>query len=500
MPSMDVIGHVTIAGAGPGDPGLLTVAAARILATADVVVYDALANRALLRGARPDAELVDVGKRAGAHTLTQAAIEALLIREARAGKQVLRLKGGDPFVFGRGGEEAQACARACIAFTIIPGVTSAIAGPAYAGIPITHRELSRGFLVITGDDRSGETVDWAAAARADTLVILMGASTLKANMDRLAAAGRDPSTPVACIQWATRSTQRVAIGTVGSISEDAKRAGLSSPMVTVVGDVVHLSREIDWFRTGPLAGRSIVVTRATARSSGLVERLEALGAEVYEAPTIRTVIRDRNPELEAAFAAPVSGESWVVLSSLPGVEALFSALSGAGFDARALAGWRVAAVGLASAEALRGRGITPDFVPSHASGAALATELPLVADANVLLLSSSLSDGELASALRERRCVVAEVAAYDTVQEDLDVSTIDNILAADAITFTSASTVTNLHRALGGRTLFQGTKLVSIGPRTSEALVALFGRVDAEANEPGLDGLVAAIVRALPWG
>ena len=263
---METIGHITIAGAGPGDPGLLTVAAGRAIATADVIVYDALANPALLRGARRGAELIDVGKRAGAHTLPQEQIEALLIREARAGKQVLRLKGGDPFVFGRGGEEAQACARAGVSFTVIPGVTSAIAGPAYAGIPITHRDLSRGFLVITGDERGSETIDWEAAARADTLVILMGASTLAANMDRLCAAGREAATPAACIQWATRSTQRVVVGTVASIAEEATRAGLSAPLITVVGEVVRLSGEIGWFKAGPLAGRSVVVTRATTRA------------------------------------------------------------------------------------------------------------------------------------------------------------------------------------------------------------------------------------------
>ncbi len=496
---METIGHITIAGAGPGDPGLLTVAAGRAIATADVIVYDALANPALLRGARRGAELIDVGKRAGAHTLPQEQIEALLIREARAGKQVLRLKGGDPFVFGRGGEEAQACARAGVSFTVIPGVTSAIAGPAYAGIPITHRDLSRGFLVITGDERGSETIDWEAAARADTLVILMGASTLAANMDRLCAAGREAATPAACIQWATRSTQRVVVGTVASIAEEATRAGLSAPLITVVGEVVRLSGEIGWFKAGPLAGRSVVVTRATTRASALVGRLEALGAEVFETPTIRNVILDPNPALDALLSQPIVPKSWIVLTSVSGVESLFKALSRARLDARALAGRCVAAIGGATADALGGHGVIPDFIPSLATGEVLALELPFHPEANVLLLSSSLSDEQLALALRSRGFGVTQVTAYETMHEEVDPLNVELLLAADAITFTSASTVANLHRTLSGRSLSEGTKLVSMGPRTAERLRTCFGRVDAEATQPGLDELVTAVVRALPW-
>ena len=495
---MNPHGHVTIAGAGPGDPGLITVAAARALAEADVVVFDALANRALLRGAKPDATLIDAGKRSGDHTLTQAEIETLLIEYARAGKRVLRLKGGDPFVFGRGGEEAQACARAGVSFTVVPGVTSAVAAAAYAGIPVTHRGLARNFLVITGDERGGtEGERWTAAASADTVVILMGAATLEANMASLVAAGKPPSTPAACIQWGTHPGQRVLVGEVGTIAGIAREAGIGSPLVTVVGHVVGLAAEIGWYRAGPLAGRRVVVTRARDQASGLAARFEVLGAEVVEAPVLTTRLLEPNPALANALDGMAHG-GWIAVTSAHGVDALFATLKTMGRDARGLAGMRIAAVGAATAAGLEQFGIRADFVPSRATSETLAAELP-VGGAPVVIIGSTLSGPEFEGGLRGRGANVIAVVGYETGLVPLDAATLERVLPAEAITFTSSSTVTNFHRSLVGRPLAAGAKLVSIGPKTSTRAKELFGRVDGEAKEPTIEALVAATVEALAW-
>ncbi len=492
------IGHVWLAGAGPGDPGLITVAAAQALAHADVVVFDALANPVLLRGARRDAELIDAGKRAGRHGKTQDEIEALIVERARAGKRVLRLKGGDPFVFGRGGEEALACAAAGVPFTIIPGVTSAIAAPAYAGIPVTHRGLSSGFMVVTGNEAgdSGPQIDWAAAAHADTLLILMGAASLEQNMRDLVAAGRDPDTPAACVQWGTRHDQRSVIGTVGTVAGQAAEAGAGSPMVTVVGPVVSLADAIAWFRPAQLAGRSVVVTRSRDQASGLVRTFESLGADVLEAPAFAANVRESAPELAEGVAAT---PDWIVVSSANGVAALFACLGRAGKDARALHGSRIAAVGEATAGALASNGLRADFIPSRATGEALGLELPLERSETVLLVASNRTGPELAERLRSRGAVKTTAIGYDTVAVPLSEEDCARIAVADAITFAAASTVGNLWAALGDHRVSPATKLVSIGPRTSAALVETFGRVDAEAQTPGIDALVAATVEELRW-
>lgn len=491
-------GHVTIAGAGPGDPGLITVAAAKALAEAEVVIFDALANPILLRTTRPGAILIDAGKRSGDHTLSQREIEALIVSHARAGLRVLRLKGGDPFVFGRGGEEALACARAGIPFTIIPGVTSAIAAPAYAGIPVTHRGVARNFAVITGDagdeDAPGR---WRSAAAADTVVILMGAATLEANMLALIAVGKPPSTPVACIQWGTHAKQRVVSGEVESIARIVTEARLGSPMVVVVGDVVRLAEEIGWHSVGPLAGRRIVVTRARDQASGLVALLEGLGADVIEAPVIRTTLVEPNPELVKAIESMAPG-AWIVLASGRGVEALVAAVQSRGRDARSLAHLRIAAIGEATATALALFGIRADFVPKPSTSAALAAQLPLDGGP-VLILASNLSGEQLANGLRIRGASTRTVVGYLTGEETLDEPALELVHRADAITFTSSSTVVNLHRALAGHIVPPETRLLSIGPRTSATLKATFGRVDGVAREATIGALAATVVEALAW-
>ncbi|MBI2767439.1 MAG: uroporphyrinogen-III C-methyltransferase [Chloroflexi bacterium] len=497
----DSSGHVWLVGAGPGDPGLITVAGARALADADAVLYDALVAPALLRGTRPGAELIFVGKRAARHALPQEEIEALLVAKARAGAKVVRLKGGDPFVFGRGGEEALACRRAGIGFTVVPGITSAIAAPAYAGIPVTHRGLSGDFLVITASE--GESpgapariVDWDAAARAGTLVVLMGATSLADCAARLLASGMAPGTPAAAIRWGTRPDQQVVTAPIETIADAVREARLGAPIVTVIGDVAALAADLAWFVPGPLAGKRVVVTRARAQSSGLAAKFEALGAFVVEAPVIG--IRQRGEDLVTDERAG-SRWDWIVFTSANGADVFFAALAAAGRDARTLGATQVAAVGEATAAALRAHGVSPDFTPTRAISEALADELPRVRGARILLPVSALTHDRLAEALRKRGGLVEQVAVYENVAEPLDAERLREIGEADAITFTSASTARFLREALAGSRLPAAAKLVSIGPQTSAAVRECFGRIDREAAEPSLEALVAATQEALSW-
>ncbi|MBI5947433.1 MAG: uroporphyrinogen-III C-methyltransferase [Chloroflexi bacterium] len=490
------MGHVYIVGAGPGDPGLITVAGVEALGRADVVLYDALATPQLLRHARPTAELVYVGKRANQHALTQDEINAAIVAHSSQGRTVVRLKGGDPFVFGRGSEEALACREAGAPFTVVPGITSAIAAAAYAGIPVTHRGLASSFMVATGSGAEQEdaAIDWSAAARVDTLVILMGAGTLDRIADRLVAAGRPPATPAACVRWGTRADQAVVRGTLETIAARAREAGLGSPMVTIVGDVVGLSEQLAWFTPGPLAGRRVVVTRSRAQSSELAARLTALGALVVEAPVIATRWLTPNPKLREAL---LSKPAWLCVASQNGVAAVAAELDAAGLDARALAGVRVAAIGEATGAELRAHGIRADFVPDRATTAALADELPLASGERVVLATSTLADDGLEVALTARGAVVERVDAYETVFEALDAERLREVVEADAVTFTSASTAHNLAQALAGNALPAGARLISIGPQTSSAVEVEFGRMDAEARVASIDALVEAVVDAL---
>lgn len=492
-------GEVFIVGAGPGDPGLCTIAGIQALRKADVVLYDALSSSALLREAKEGAELVYVGKRAGQPAMTQSEIEQRMVAEAISGRCVVRLKGGDPFVFGRGGEEALACWKAEVPFTVIPGVTSAIAAAAYAGIPVTHRELARSFMVITGHESAGseaDEIDWAAAAKADTLVILMSLGRLHENLRALMQAGRSPSTPAACISHATRNDQDVVIATLETLAEAVMEAKLSAPAVVVVGEVVSLSRELAWFKPGPLRGRRIAVTRARAQASDLVARLDALGAHVIEAPLINI----RRRVMDAAVHEALLMEwDWLLFTSSNAVEAVFAALDDFGLDVRALRDAKIAAIGEATADALRRYALRPDFVPTKATGAALARELPQVRRSRILFPCSALSEEALANTLRGRGASVVCLPVYDTEAEPLDEERVREICQADAITFTSTSTVRNLATALNGHHLSPATKLLSIGPQTTKALQELFGRCDREATSPGLDALVDAVMAEFAW-
>lgn len=507
------IGDVAIVGAGPGDPGLITVAGMHALEAADVVLYDALASTELLHNAGT-AELIYVGKRAGQHAMTQGEINACLVGHARNGRRVVRLKGGDPFVFGRGSEEALACRAAGVPFTVVPGITSAIAAPAYAGIPVTHRGVSASFMVVTGNrerwtgtreqgtGNGGQgsgirghgsdvgAVDWGAAAKAGTLLILMGASNLDEIMGSLVDAGKSSETPVACVRWGTRADQEVVSGTIDTIAEAVREAGLEAPIVTVVGDVAALREELDWFEPGPLAGKRVVVTRARTQASGLAAQLAALGAQVVEAPVIGVELHGERLPLTEGVG---SRWDWIIFTSANGVQAFFSELYSIGMDTRAMGTTNIASIGPATSEVLKDVGIVPDFVPSKATSEVLAAEIHRVHGARILLPVSSLTDKRLADALRRRGGHIEQVAAYDTRTEPLDEQQLREVLDAHAITFTSASTARNLKTALGAASLSGVTKLVSIGDETSKAVMEAFGRVDGEAGEPSLDALVAAV-------
>jgi len=490
----DFAGHVWIAGAGPGDAGLLTLAAAHALAGADVVVYDALVEPSTLHHAREGAELVYAGKRAGRQAMSQDDINAFLVHRAQRGERVVRLKGGDPFVFGRGGEEALACRDANVGYTIVPGISSALAAPAYAGIPVTHRAVAESFLVITAQAADGREPRWEVAAAADTIVVLMGREKLAQVCARLIEAGKPPDTPAASIRWGTRHDQQTIHGTLASLPQLADDARLESPIVTVVGQVAALASQLAWFDPGPLAGKSVVVTRARDQASGLAERLAALGAHVVEAPVIHT-----QPTLEGAalHQALLDRPDWILFASASGVRSVFAALQECGKDARALAGSRIAAIGEATRDTLSRWGLLPDFVPSRATAVALGSELPGEPGNSVLFLCSSLTDQTLASTLRERGMHVRQLVAYETSPQPLDEQTVREILDADAVTFTSGSTARNLRASLPSDCDLPRAALISMGEQTSAAVREAFGRVDREASEPTLDALAAATIEAL---
>lgn len=487
-------GFVTLVGAGPGDPDLLTVGGLTALRSAEVVVHDALLSPRLLDHCPPGAERIDAGKRAGAHFMSQDEINALLVARASEGKRVVRLKGGDPFVFGRGGEEALALRAAGIPFAVIPGVTSAVAVPAYAGIPVTHRGLARSFAVVSGAESNADAHDWAALARLDTLVVLMGAAGLADIAARLIASGGDPRTPAAAIANGTLPSQAKVVADLATIAEAVAAAGLPTPLLTVIGDVVSLAPELAWRDALPLAGKSVVITRTREQASQLRTALECLGARVIEAPVLE--IRYAAPELTTDERV-ASRWDWVVFASQNGVTGFFEALRAAGRDARALASTKVAAVGAATAGVLGRYGVIADFVPSLADAEHLAAELPRVEGARILLPSGSLSDQRLSDVLRARGGHVERVQVYETLSAKLDEPAVAALAGAAAITFASASSAAFLAKALGGRALSSGTKLCAIGPQAAEATRAAFGRVDAVAATPSIAGLAAAVVEAL---
>ncbi len=484
---------VYLVGAGPGDPGLLTRRAAELLAHADVVVYDRLAADELLALAPPDARRCSVGKAPGAVEASQGEINALLVEHGAAGRTVVRLKGGDPFVFGRGGEEAEALAAAGVPFEVVPGITSAIAAAAYAGIPVTHRGLATHVTIVTGheDPAKGHAdVDWEQLARAGgTLVILMGAARVAIIAARLQAGGLPPDTPVAAVQRGTRPDQRTVRATLATIGAQP----IAAPAAIVVGAVAGL--DLAWFEHRPLFGVSVVVTRAREQASGLRGQLETLGATVLELPTI--VVEARPVELPR-----LDDVAWIVLTSVNGVAAFFDqGLAPRGLDARALAGCRVAAIGPGTAAALAERGVRADLIPERFVAEALVEAFPPAASGErVLLARAEQARDVLVDGLRTRGYTVDVLTLYRTVPAAPDPDAVTRVRAGavDAITFTSSSTVTNFCDLVGP--LAHQPLVVSIGPVTSATARDRGLRVDAEATEHTIDGLVAALRDTLAAG
>jgi uroporphyrinogen III methyltransferase/synthase len=478
---------VALVGAGPGDPGLLTVRGRQILAEADCVIHDYLVSPGVLALIPETAARHNVGKRGHADSVSQAEINALLIACARQHQRVVRLKGGDPFVFGRGGEEAQALRAAGIACTIVPGVTSGIAVPAYAGIPVTHRASSSAVAFVTGHQQAGAEwpIDWAAFAKVETLVLYMGMQRLADNCAALIAHGRSPDTPAAAIQWGTYARQRTVTGTLTTLPRLVAEAGLGAPAITVVGEVVRFRDDIAWFESRPLFGRRVLVTREAKDQGRIAAWLEDAGAEVVACPLQRIV--------PLPFTLPrLMGFDWIAVASANAADALLRAVR----DARALAGPRIAAVGPGTAERLRVGGVAADLIPPQADAQALAQALIAAGGHTALVPQHAEARPELAAGLRAAGWLVTTVDAYRAEALAVDAAQLGRL---DAITVASAATAERLVRALPDLAARRaaGCRIVAMGPRTAAACIALGIPADAVADAPTPAALGEAVRRSL---
>ena len=514
--ALNAPGKVYLVGAGPGDPGLLTLKGQRVMREADVIVLDYLANPELLLEAKPGAEIVYVGRHA-AERMSQDEINQLIVDRARQGKTVCRLKGGDPFIFGRGGEEAEPVAASGVPFEIVPGVSAGYAVPAYAGIPLTHRQLSSTVLFITGHEdpekEGGSNLDWEKIAHgASTLVFFMSVSTLPQISRKLIEAGRAPSTPAATIRWGTRGEQQVVVATLATIAERAQAAGIKPPALTVVGDVVTLREKLQWFERLPLFGERILITRAREQAAELAEPLRALGAETIELPVI--AIEDpEGPEDRAALDRAIErlrDYDWLIFTSANGVRKFAERLAESGTDIRTLAGKKICAIGPATAGELRKHLLTVDVVPHSyvAEGLLEALASEPVAGKRFLIPRAKVARDVLPEELRKRGAVVDVVEAYRTILPTEGAARtefgerVESIFARHQptlIVFTSSSTVTNLLRLIpsGKRAAYlDGVRIASIGPITSRTARRAGLAVAIEAREHTIPALIEAIVAA----
>ena len=505
------VGKVYLIGAGPGDPGLITVKGREALERADVVVYDRLAHPSLLDYALPSAERVFAGKARGQQELTQDGINALLVERAQAGLRVARLKGGDPFVFGRGGEEALALARCGIPFEVVPGVSSAIAAPAYAGIPVTHRGIATGFTVVSGSEDpskpvspdGGSGVRWeelgrSLAAHGGTLMALMGWASIEKILEALRRAGLAADTPVALVQWGTWSRQKTVTGTLSTAAERGRAAGLAAPVVAVIGEVVKLREELAWFDKRPLFGKRVLVTRSRTQASRMCELLEDAGAIPVELPAIAIAPPENFAPLDDAVSR-LSSCDWVIFASVNAVDAVFERLDAQGRDSRAFGTVRVAAIGPATAAALERRGIRPDFTPSRSVSSAALEELAAYqwTGVSVLLPAADIGRDELAEGLSQLGASVERVTAYRTITPPDAAQRAKDAFAEgiDIVTFTSSSTVRNLLSLLDDdKEALSGSLIACIGPVTSGTARELGLRVDIEAEEHTVDGLAQSLI------
>jgi uroporphyrinogen III methyltransferase/synthase len=493
-------GKVYLVGAGPGDLGLVTLRAKECIERADVIVYDHLANPEMLGWARDDAEIIYAGKRAGKHALSQDEINALLVEKARGGREVVRLKGGDPFVFGRGAEEAKAVVDAGISFEIVPGITSAIAGPAYAGIPVTSRAQNSHVTFFTGHEDPAKTetaIDYASLAKlGGTQVMLMGVERLEAITREMLAHGARADLPVALVRWATTGRQKTLVGTLENIAQRAIESQFEAPAVAIFGDVVALRNELNWYEKRPLSGKRIVVTRTRKQAGALSSQLRALGADVFELPTIRIAPPTDLREF-AQLVQDSHGYDWIVFTSPNGVEAFFEIFYKLYDDAREIGGAKIAAIGPATAQRIRDFHLHVDLQPEESVAEAVIREFQKqggVENLRILLARAEKARDVLPRELSRLGGIVDEAFAYRTEPDTRDTTGARNRLSeegADLITFTSSSTVENF-LALG-LPWPKGMQVASIGPITSKTARDHGLKVDIEAKRHDIDGLVDAI-------
>lgn len=499
-------GMVYLIGAGPGDPGLFTLKGKQIMEQADVVVYDRLIGPEILELARPDAEMIYVGKASSDHALPQEQINALLVEKAMSGKLVARLKGGDPFVFGRGGEEALFVREHGIDFAVVPGITSAIAVPAYAGIPVTHRDASSSFAVITGHEKPGKSmssIHWDKIATGiGTLVFLMGVENLAFIVENLLAAGRSQDTPVALIRRGTFPDQAVLTGTLADIVAQARQADFKPPAIVVVGETVALRNDLRWREQQPLWGARIVVTRARAQASSLVERIRLAGGEAIEFPSINIVrSADLNP-LHAALGR-LTQYRWIIFTSVNGVDIFFEEMSSQGIDIRELRGVKICAIGPATASRLAQRGLIVELIPEEyrAEGILAALKDNLKPGEHILLPRAQGAREILPAELREWGVMVDEVETYQAkAVESIDPGQKEKILRgeADYLTFTSSSTVSNFVKILGAdkvNAINASVKVACIGPVTAATAREFGFEVNLMPAKYTIDALLEVIIQ-----
>lgn len=478
-------GKVILVGAGPGDPGLFTLKGRQALKSAEVVVHDRLVSGVILDMIPPDAERIDVGKEAASHPVPQEEINQILVKKALEGKRVVRLKGGDPFLFGRGGEELEELCRHEIDFEMVPGVTSALAVPAYGGIPVTHRDYCSSLHIITGHARAGREldVDFEAIVRTGgTLVFLMGVSSLGQICKGLRDAGMDPDTPAAIIEQGTTPCQRTVTSTVSGLPEAARKADIKSPAISIVGEVCNLLDSFSWFDRLPLKGKRVVVTRPKDRSGTLSGRLRELGAEVLEYPCIETVPIDPCPRLEAALSNMVRYE-WLVFTSAAGVDAVMGVLQKMGKDSRAFGGIKIAAIGGGTAAELKKIGIVPDYIPQKYSAQSLGEGLAEIAHRKILIARAEDGSPYLTKELDKAGLSYDDIAVYRTFYENMRGDELREDIDSENVgfvTFTSASTVRGFAASMGDDFDFSKVTGVCIGEQTA-----------AEAGRCGIKRVVA---------
>ncbi|BBD09807.1 uroporphyrinogen-III C-methyltransferase [Desulfovibrio ferrophilus] len=495
---------VYLIGAGPGDPGLLTVRAKELIETCDIVVYDYLANAEFLSYARPDAEIIYVGKKGGDHTLPQDKINDLLVDRASQGKSIARLKGGDPYVFGRGGEEAEELIAAGLTFEVVPGITAGVAAAAYAGIPVTHRDHTTSVCFITGHEdptkeKSGHNWD-VYAKSTSTLVFYMGVGNLPMIAEKLISGGRDPKTPAALVRWGTRCTQESMVATLETVADEAARRGFKAPSIIIVGGVCSLADKLSWFEKRPLMGKGVVVTRAREQASGFADTLREMGACAFQFPTIEINPLPDYAEVQAAIGQ-IENYDWLVFTSVNGVLKFWEQLDGMGLDTRVLGGRKVAAIGPATAEALVARGVRPDFVPPKyvaESVVAGLIERGVGQGTKVLIPRARVAREVLPEELSKAGADVTVLPVYETgLNEDGPEELVAKLDAGDIdyVTFTSSSTVENFFQLLAPEKLKQypDVKLACIGPVTAKTLAEYGFTPDIQPEDYTIPALAAAL-------